>query len=52
MYQQALRQYHGHHVRGQTFNVGDLVFYLIQSNKNHHKLSLPWEGPYIVAKVL
>ena len=21
-------------------------------NKNRHKLSLPWEGPYIVAKVL
>ena len=25
---------------------------LIQSNKNCHKLSPPWEGPYVVAEVL
>ena len=47
-YQQALHRYHSHRVRGQTFNIGDLVLYLIQSNKNRHKLSLPWEGPYIL----
>ena len=51
-YQQALRRYHGRRVRGQAFNVGDLVFRLIQSNKNCHKLSPPWEGPYVVAEVL
>ena len=33
-------------------NVRDLVLCLIQSNKNHHKLSLPWEGPYVIAEVL
>ena len=35
-----------------AFNVGDLVLYLVQSNKDHHKLSLPWEGPYIIMEVL
>ena len=25
---------------------------LVQSNKNRHKLSPPWEGPYIIAEVL
>jgi hypothetical protein len=29
-----------------------LVLHIIQSNKGHHKLTPPWEGPYIVAKVL
>ena len=24
----------------------------MQSNKGHHKLSPPWEGPYVVAEVL
>ena len=37
---------------GQAFNVGDLVLYLVQSNKNHHKLSPLWEGPYVVVEVL
>ncbi|XP_066324253.1 uncharacterized protein [Miscanthus floridulus] len=32
--------------------VGDLVLRLTQSNKGHHKLTPPWEGPYIVAQVL
>ena len=51
-YQQALRRYHSHRVRGRAFNVGDLVLRLIQSNKNHHKLSPSWEGPYVIAEVL
>jgi hypothetical protein len=51
-YQQALHWYHGCRVWGQAFNVGDLVLHLIQSNKNCHKLSPPWEGPYIIAEVL
>ena len=52
MYQQALHRYHSRRVRGWAFNVGDLVLRLIQRNKNRHKLSPPWEGPYIVAEVL
>jgi hypothetical protein len=51
-YQQALHRYHRCHVRGQAFNIGDLVLHLIQSNKDCHKLSPPWEGPYIITEVL
>ena len=51
-YQQALHRYHGRRVRGRAFNVGDLVLRLFQSNKDRHKLSLPWEGPYVTAEVL
>ena len=39
-------------MQGRAFNVGDLVLHLVQSNKNHHKLSLPWEGPYVIVEVL
>ena len=37
---------------GWAFNVEDLVLRLVQSNKNRHKLSQPWEGPYVIVKVL
>ena len=37
---------------GQAFNVRDLVLRLVQSNKDHHKLSPPWEGPYVIAETL
>ena len=40
-YQQALRWYHSRRVRGRAFNVRDLVLYLVQSNKDRHKLSPP-----------
>jgi hypothetical protein len=43
-YQQALRRYHSRRVRGHAFNIGDLVLRLVQSNKEHHKLSPPQEG--------
>jgi len=51
-YQQALRWYHSRRVQDRAFNVGDLILRLVQSNKDRHKLSPPWEGPYIVAEVL
>ena len=51
-YQQALRRYHSRRVRGWAFNVRDLVLCLVQSNKNCHKLSPLWEGPYVVVEVL
>ena len=47
-----MRWHHNHQVQGRTFNVRDLVLRLIQSNKNCHKLSPPWEGPYIIMEVL
>jgi hypothetical protein len=40
-YQQVLRWYHGRRVRGWAFNIDDLVLQLVQSNKDHHKLSPP-----------
>lgn len=34
------------------FSVGDLVLRLDQNPKDKHKLSPPWEGPFIISKVL
>jgi hypothetical protein len=31
---------------------GDLVLRLRQDKRGRHKLSPPWEGPYVVVKVL
>ena len=51
-YQQALRRYHGRNIRSREFQVGDLVLRRVQSNKDRHKLSPPWEGPFIIDQVL
>jgi hypothetical protein len=51
-YQQALRCYQARKVRRREFSEGDLVLRLRQDNRDRHKLSPPWEGPYVVAKVL
>ena len=51
-YQQGLRRYHSRQVRSRAFEVGDLVLRRVQSNVNQHKLSSPWEGPYIVHEVI
>lgn len=51
-YQQDLRRYHDRQVRARSFNVGDLVLRRVMTTKDRHKLSPPWEGPYIIAQVL
>jgi hypothetical protein len=51
-YQQALRRYQAQKIQRRDFNEGDLVLRLRQENRGHHKLSPPWEGPYVVVKVL
>jgi hypothetical protein len=51
-YQQALRRYQAQKIRRRDFDVGDLVLRLRQDNRGRHKLSPPWEGPYVVVKVL
>jgi hypothetical protein len=51
-YQQGLRCYHDRHVRRRDLNVGDLVLRRNQNTKGRHKLTPPWEGPYIIAEVL
>jgi transposase InsO family protein len=51
-YQQTLMRYQARKVRRRDFSKGDLVLRLRQDNRGRHKLSPPWEGPYIVVKVL
>jgi hypothetical protein len=51
-YQQSLRRYHDKHIRRRDLNVSDLVLRRSQNNKGRHKLTLPWEGSYIIAEVL
>jgi hypothetical protein len=51
-YQQSLRRYQARKIRRRDISEGDLVLRLRQDNRGHHKLSPPWEGPYVVVKVL
>jgi transposase InsO family protein len=51
-YQQFLRRYHARGVRSRDLQVGDLVLRLRQDARGRHKLTPPWEGPFVVAKVL
>jgi hypothetical protein len=51
-YQEGPQCYHDRHVRKRDLNVGDLVLRRNQNTKGRHKLTLPWEGSYIIAEVL
>ena len=52
IYQQDLRRYHSRRVKSRTFQEGDLVLWLIQDLFDAHKLSPPWQGPFVVSKNL
>jgi hypothetical protein len=39
-------------VNPRTFQEGDLVLRLKQGTEGRHKLTPPWEGPFIVSKAL
>jgi hypothetical protein len=52
LYQQQLRRYHSWKIRPLAFRKGDLVLRLVQNTEGMHKLSSPWEGPFIVSRVL
>ena len=52
IYQQDLRRYHSRRVKCRTFQEGDLVLRLIQDQTDAHKLSPPWEGPFVVSENL
>jgi hypothetical protein len=52
IYQQILRRYHNRKVKPCAFREGDLVLRLIQRTAGQHKLSAPWEGPFIISKAL
>jgi hypothetical protein len=51
-YQQSLRRYHARRVRPRGFQVGDLLLWLRQDARGRHKLTPPWEGSFIIAKIL
>jgi transposase InsO family protein len=51
-YQQSLRRYHARRVRSRDFQVGDLVLRLRQDARGRHMLTPPWEGSFIIAKIL
>jgi hypothetical protein len=51
-YQQSMRRCHARGVRSQDLQVGDLVLRLRQDARGRHKLTPPWEGPFVIAKVL
>ena len=52
IYQQDLHHYHGRRGKTRTFQEGDLVLRLIEDQTDMHKLSPPWEGPFMVSKNL
>ena len=52
IYQQDLRRYHSRRVKTRDFQEGDLVVRLIRDQTDMHKLSPPWEGPFVVSKKL
>jgi len=50
-YLEAIRRYHNRNVKDCSFVVGDLVLKWKTSQEGTHKLSTPWEGPFVVAEV-
>ena len=50
-YLEGLRRYYNRNIKGHSFAIGDLVVHRKQKTKGMHKLSSPWEGPYIVKEV-
>src|SRR3954467_2364498 len=50
VYQQSLRNYHSRRLCPRSFVEGDLVLRLKQERPK--KPESPWEGPYIVTKVI
>jgi hypothetical protein len=49
---QQLRRYHDRNVEETSFNIGDLALRRIQKTDGMHKLSSPWEVPFIVTEVI
>ena len=52
IYQQGLRHYHSKKIKPLAFREGDLVLRLVQEQAGQHKLSPPWEGPFIMRRAL
>ena len=52
IYQQGLGHYHSKKIMPLAFRTGDLVLRLVQEQAGQHKLTPPWEGPFIVSRAL
>ena len=50
-YLEGLRRYYNCNVKGRSFTIGDVVLRRKQKTEGLHKLSSPWEGPYVVKEV-
>jgi len=50
-YLEAIRRYHNRNVKDRSFMVGDLVLKWKTSQEGMHKLSTPWEGPFVDTEV-
>ena len=50
-YLESLRRYYNHNIKGRSFAIDDLVLRRKQKTEGMHKLSSPWEGPYVVKEV-
>jgi len=50
-YLAAIRWYHNRNVKDHSFVVGDLVLRWKTNQEGMHKLSTPWEGPFVVVEV-
>ena len=50
-YLEGLWRYYNRNVKGRSFAVGDLVLRIKQKTEGMHKLSSPWEGPYVIKDV-
>jgi hypothetical protein len=50
-YLEFIRRYDDRNIKERSFNVGDLVLRRIRNTEGLHKLSSPWEGPFLIAKV-
>ena len=50
-YLEGLWRYYNRNIKGRSFAIGDLVLRRKQKTEGMHKLSSPWEGPYMVKEV-
>ena len=50
-YLEGLRRYYNRNTKGRSFAVDYLILCRKQKTEGMHKLSSPWEGPYVVNDV-
>lgn len=47
-YLEGLQRYYSHNIQERSFAIGNVILLRKQKTDGMHKLSSPWEGPYIV----